>query len=203
MLSSKNIVTFGLTESQNRIIEDHLKSLECSLTALKDYRDLTDTRSFLSLINAEALDEEAVREIIAYYTEVDGGLTEMVILASHGDALSRASHAQVFPDFFNLEAALDPVLQKAHARAKKEENTIHNISHVLAILREIRNHPGITTMQLSERIDRNSAAVRRYIEALRVMGEDIVYDGKSKSWRLRNGESSLMKDFEKEPVRRE
>lgn len=200
MLSSKNVVTFGLTESQNRIIEDHLEPLKCSLTVLKDYRDLADTGYFVSLVDTKALDEEAIKDLITFYTEVDGGLTEKVLLTPQADALSRASHGQIFPDFPTLEEVLDPVLQKANARARKEENTIHNISHVLTILREIHDHPGITTMQLAERIARNPAAVRRYVEALRVMGEDIVYDGKSRSWRLRKGESSLMRDFDKDLV---
>lgn len=203
MLNSSHVVTFGLTESQNRIIQDHLKPLECSLAVARDYHDLTNSGYFLSVVNAEDLDEDAVRKLIDFYTEVDSGLTEKVILSPGADALSRASHGQIFLDFSSLETVLETVLRKAHTRAKKEENTIHNISSAFGTLREIRNHPGITTVHLSEKINRNPSAVRRYIEALRVMGEDIVYDEKSKSWTLRDGASVLMGDIGKELVQTE
>lgn len=203
MLNTSHVVTFGLTESQNRIIEDHLKPMKCSLAAAKDYHDLIDSGYFLSVVNPERLEEVAVGELIAFYTEVDGGLTEKIMLSPRADRLSRASQGQIFPDFSSLEAVLVTVLQKAYTRARKEENTIHNISSAFGILREIRNHPGITTLELSEKTDRNPSAVRRYIEALRLMGEDIVYDGNSKSWNLQNGASVLLGDLGEELVHAE
>lgn len=203
MLDSSHILTLGLTDRQNRIIQDHLESLDCTLSVAKDYHDLTDSHYFISVVNTQVLKEDSIRNLTEYYTEVDGSLTEKVILAPGDDALSRASNAQVFPDFATFEAILGSVLQKAHTRAKREENTIHNISSVLVILREIRNHPGMTTADLAEKISRNDAAVRRYIEALRMMGEPILYDEKTKSWKLEQDQSVLLGDVDKELVHAE
>jgi hypothetical protein len=200
LLSSSHVLTLGLTSRENQAVRDHLESLDVSLVVAKDYRDLTGSDYFLSILNIRELDEDSIRKLTGFYTEVDGGLTEKVILAPGEDALSLASHARVYPDFAALEAVLGAILEKAHARAKREENTIHNILSVLVVLREIRNHPGMTTARLAEKTGRNPAAVRRYLEALRVAGERIEYDGKTGSWKLQHGESVLLNDADHELI---
>lgn len=183
MLDSNYAITFGLTESQNKIVRIHLKEMECGLVEAADYEALMDAGYFMSIVSRNALDEEACRKLTAFYTELDGNLTERIMIADQPDRLSEASRAIVFRDFEELEPELGKILEKAHKKAKKEENTISNLSDVFTILREIRRHPGITAEELSEKIHRNHAAVRRFVEVLRVMGEEIAYDWEKKGFR--------------------
>ena len=63
------------------------------------------------------------------------------------------------------------------------------------MLSEIRKHPGITTAELAEIIERNAKTVQRYITTLNCAGEFIEYDRKKKGWFLFENKSVLWGDY--------
>ena len=98
--------------------------------------------------------------------------------------LTETAHAESFENFTDLKGKLPALLSKANKKAKSAENMIHTIANVMSVLELIENHPKITTLDLAKAIDRNEAAIRRYIEILRVMGNQITYDPKKKTWQF-------------------
>lgn len=194
MLSSDYVITLGLTDSQNQIIKNHLKCVKCEVVNTNNYVDLITTNYFVSIINHKKLNDNELKDLIEFYSEVDGKLSLKIILTEKPDTLSDISNAYIFENFEDLEKDIDNILQKAYRKSKKAENNATSLSYAIMILSQIKKHPGTTTTELSKKIKRTSPVVQRYIEALCIAGECIEYDKKLKGWRLQNGRSVLMGD---------
>jgi hypothetical protein len=166
------------------MINTQLVSMDCEITVTKDHRDIMTADYFIAIVNLSVLDESALNNLQQFYTEVDGNLTVRIFINPQQHPIAKDAHAQVFKTFSDFEPNMPGIIQKAHKRAKNEINTIQNMMYTMLIISQIQDQPGITTTQLMQLIDRNSATVRRHIDALKVMGIRIDYNPQTTGWTI-------------------
>lgn len=195
MLNSNYILTFGLKERENKIIKNHLDCTKCKIITTENYTDLITESYFLSIINGKKLNHNESNDLIEFYLEVDSNLSKKIILDQKPNTLSDASKATIFTSFEDLEKNIDKIIEKAYRKSKKAETNAASLRYAIRILSEIKKYPGISTNELSKKINRTSLVVQRYIEALGIAGESIEYDKNLKGWNLKNGKSLLMEDL--------
>lgn len=184
MLDSRFIVAYGLTEEEVDYLRECSEGMEFAVLMAGDYRDLMSIGHFFSVISPEKLDKEAFVLLSEYFREVDGNLTKVILVGPGISGFKETAHAESFDNFTDLKGKLPALLSKANKKAKSAENMIHTISNVMKVREFIKNHQKITTLDLAKAIDRNEAAIRRYIEILRIMGNQITYDPKKKTWKF-------------------
>lgn len=185
MLDSRYISAYGLTSEEIDYLRKCSEGIKCELLTVGDYRDLMSTGHFLSIITTERLDKEAVVVLSEYFREVDGNLTKVILVGPVVDGLTEAAHAEAFENFAELKDKLPGLLSKASQKAKSDGATIHTLSNIIHIRDLIEKNPETTTQKLAKAIDKNEAAIRRYIEILRIMGNQIDYDPNRKTWSCR------------------
>lgn len=166
MLDSRYIIAYGLTTEESDYLRKCSEEIECEVLTARDFRALMSTGHFLSVISADRLDKEAVVVLSEYFRE--------------------AAHAEAFENFSELKGKLPELLSKASKKAKSAETTIHTLANIMQVRDLIENHPGITTHDLAKAIDKNEATIRRYIEILRIMRNQITYDSNRKIWSYRH-----------------
>lgn len=181
MLDSRYISAYGLTSEEIDYLRKCSEGIECELLTVGDYRDLMSTGHFLSIITTERLDKEAVVVLSEYFREVDGNLTKVILVGTVVDGLTEAAHAEAFKNFAELKDKLPGLLSKASQKAKSDGATILTLSNIIHIRDLIEKNPETTTQKLAKAIDKNEAAIRRYIEILRIMGNQIDYDANRKT----------------------
>lgn len=76
-------------------------------------------------------------------------------------------------------------MSKASKKAKSAETTIRTLANIMQIRDLIENHPEITNHDSAKAIDKNEAAIRRYIEILKIMGDQIDHEINWKTWSCR------------------
>ena len=185
MLSSKYVCTFGLTEDENRRVCRFIKNVNCSLVKAGSGAELAASDFYAAVVHVKGLDETARTELAEYYHEIDGNLTQIILIGDGRDALAHDLHAKIFANFEEAENEIGELLYKAYQKAKKSENTIRDYALSLLLYQEIHACPGITTALLAQKTGEEQAAVRRYTEILRVMGKITVYRNADGIWRLK------------------
>jgi len=96
---------------------------------------------------------------------------------------------------FEIKAKIKYLLLDATRSDRRNDTYSDTISQTIRVLSEIRKHPGITTAELAEIIERNAKTVQRYITTLNCAGEFIEYDRKKKGWFLFDNKSVLWGDY--------
>jgi hypothetical protein len=185
MLSSKYVCTFGLSEDENRRVCQLIKNVNCSLITAGSGAELVASDFYAAVINVNRLDESARKELSAYYRDIDGNLTQMILISDGRCMRTQDLHAKVFSSFADADNEIGELLYKAYQKAKKSENTIRDYSLSLLLYQEIEACPGITTALLAEQTGAEHPAVRRYVEVLRVMGKVTAYRDADEVWRLK------------------
>lgn len=94
-----------------------------------------------------------------------------------------------------MERIFKYLLIESCQKRKKSESFSATLANAIFILSSIRNFPGITTKELSDKLEISPRSVQRYIETLRIAGEWIEYDPAQKGWKLSTGKSVLWGDF--------
>lgn len=185
MLSSKHVCTFGLSEDENRRVCECIKNVNCSLVAAGSCADLVASDFYACVIDVSRLGETERAELSEYYREIDGNLTQIVLISDGRSSLAQDLHAKIFANFAGAEGEICELLYKAYHKAKKSENTIRDYSMSLLLYREIESHPGITTSLLAQKTGAEHPAIRRFVEVLRVMGKVTAYQDSDGVWRLK------------------
>ena len=185
MLSSKYVCTFGLSEDENRSVCRLIKNVNCSVVTAESSAELVASDFYAAIINVNRLDESARKELSKYYRDIDGSLTQMILISDGRCLRTQDLHAKVFSSFADAENEIGELLYKAYQKAKKSENTIRDYSLSLLLYQEIEACPGITTSLLADKTGAEHPAVRRYVEVLRVMGKVTAYEDADGIWRLK------------------
>ena len=110
-------------------------------------------------------------------------------------ALNKNVKHTVLDGEFELKAKIKYLLLEATRSEKRNDTYSDTIAQTIRVLSEIRKHPGITTAELAEIIERNAKTVQRYITTLNCAGEFIEYDRKKKGWFLFENKSVLWGDY--------
>lgn len=189
------IITFGLSEDQNKIVEKNIPSRDYEVFDTDAPTDLIAIGCVAMIVQAAALDEDARGMLFDYYSEVNGCTDETVIwIGEPMPPKALRKQFKCYPTFDALADKLKYLLLSAHSRSRKSYEYSVKLVNGLKILSLIRNSPGISTQTLAELTEIPLRSVQRYIAALQAAGEWIEYDRALRGWKLFHGVSMLFGD---------
>lgn len=189
------ILTFGLTEAQNAWVEENLPTRDYEVFDTDAPTDVIAIGCQALIVNAAAMDGDAVGMIFDYYSQVNGCTDETVIwLGEPKPPKELRKFFQCYDSFDAIKDKLKYLLLTAHSKSKKAHEYSEKLVNGLKILALIRKHPGISTQKLSELTELPLRSVQRYIAALQATGEWIEYDRTLRGWKLFHGISILYGD---------
>lgn len=189
------VITFGLTEQENALVEENLPARDYEVFDTDAPTDLIAIGCQALIINATAMDADSVGMIFDYYSQVNGCTDETVIWL--GEPKPPRELRKLFKCYDSFDAIADKLkylLLTAHSKSKKSYEYSEKLVNGLKILALIRKHPGISTQKLSELTELPLRGVQRYIAALQATGEWIEYDRTLRGWKLFHGVSILYGD---------
>lgn len=192
------IMTFGLTQEQNSIIESTLPTKDYRIIEADAASDFLALSYSAGIINVSALSTDGRELILDFYREV-GDYSDETIFWIDKDSVPRPlpKPFKSFSDFDDLKVNLKYLLLSAHNRSKKGREFSRKLSDCMKIMKLIKDSPYISTRKISELLEVSTRTVQRYIEALRLAGEFIDYDASKKGWYLGDGLSMFMEnDFD-------
>ena len=169
------IILFGLSDEETDIIREC--GLRFELLHFDDYRDVLAYYAELLIINPQALDDEGRSALTEYYREIDP-CDERVILANIDEAFKGISFVETIEDFFDYPESIPVILMRILKKTKRDVDFSRRIMLAMKILKAIEDHPGITTKQISERVEQSDRSTKRYIRSLQAAGIMIEYQNK-------------------------
>lgn len=191
------VFVYGVTEDEFLIIADSLPNNKVHITDCSDcFTDILVLPYIAVIINPDILTQENIEDLKAFYGEV-GTYSEKIVFTKKNPILDSLNNVKyiVFESKLEYEDKLKYVLLDAVKLDKKYKSYSETISQMIRVLSEIRKHPGITSVQLAEMIERNPRTVQRYIATLNCAGEFIEYDSRKKGWFLFENKSLLFGDY--------
>lgn len=190
------VTTFGLSEEQNKMVEDALPAKDYELLDTHVPTDLIALSASALIINAASLDADGKKLIFDFYTEIDGCTDETVFwLGDSKPPQPLRAKFKCYESFEEFAVNLKYHLLSAHRKSKKAEDFSKQLVSCLKIMKLIRSHPGIRTQELVDELELSTRTVQRYIAALQTAGEWIAYDHTKKGWYLQEGVSPLLDNF--------
>ncbi|WP_304973808.1 winged helix-turn-helix transcriptional regulator [uncultured Alistipes sp.] len=193
------IGTFGLTEDELAAISADLPSADWDLTCTDCGSDLIAIPYLVTIVRSDASTAEELSVLWGLCLEVAEAAKTVISIGDTGIPSTLRPKVRVFPDFEAMVPKLKYLLLDALRRSKKGKAFSKTLANAIQILCEIRSRPGVTTRQLAEKFELSPRSVQRYVETLRVAGEWIEYDARTRGWRLGcGGRSILWDDFDDE-----
>lgn len=191
--------TFGLTKDELAAIFANLPSADWDLTCTDCGSDLVAVPYFALIVRSDAATAEELSVLWDFCSEVAEAAKTVISIGDTGIPSALRPKVRVFPDFGTMVPKLKYLLLDALHKSKKEKAFSKTLANAIQILCEIRSRPGVTTRQLAEKFELSPRSVQRYVETLRVAGEWIEYDARTRGWRLGyGGRSILLDDFDDE-----
>lgn len=193
------IGTLGLTKDELTAIAANLPSADCDLTYTDCGSDLIAVPHFALIVRSDAATAEELSVLWDFCSEVAEAAKTVISIGDAGIPSALRPKVRVFPDFGTMVPKLKYLLLDALRRAKKEKAFSKTLANAIQILCAIHSRPGVTTRQMAEQFELSPRSVQRYVETLRVAGEWIEYDARTRGWRLGyGGRSILLDDFDDE-----
>ena len=172
MNMQRRIITFGLTEAQNALVEQSRPAENYEVFHTDAPTDVIAISAVAIIVYAPAMDEDSIGMIFDYYTQVEGCTSDTVIwLGEPKPPKSLQKFFKCYDSFEAVEEKLKYLLLNAHSRSKKAFEYSEKLVNGLKILAMIRQHPGITTQKLADELELSIRSVQRYIAALQAAGE--------------------------------
>lgn len=186
------IITFGLTDDQNDMVKANIPMKDYEVFDTDAPTDILAISSIAIIIHASALDNDSAEMLFDFYSEINGCTDETVIwIGEPKPPKELQKFMKCYPSFSDIEDKLKYILLNAHSKSKKAAEYSEKLVNGLRILSMIRSKPGVTTKEISEKIELPIRSVQRYIAALQAAGEWIEYDRTLRGWKLFHGISSL------------
>lgn len=184
------IAVFGFSDENNKIINSYLTKSSMELFEAEYASDLLAIDHLMVIVNVSGIPSEELQQLLTYYNEVSV-FPETVILVGDCKRLEVNNRVSIYADFDSLRNNLKYLLLAAHKQKKGAESFSRSISYALTILKIITENPGISSKEISDRLELSPRSVTRYIETLNMSGESIVYNRKKNGWSLEYDESLL------------
>lgn len=190
------IMTYRLSEGENRLIEQNLPSSEYELYVADTASDILAIRSDIVMLKAAELTEEEREMITEYYQETKEYLNQTVYWLGYPKPVSSLRSKFCCHECVEMAIAgnLKLKLLEAERKNRRTRDFSKKLADTIGILALIRSHQGIKTAELAERMELPIRMVQRYITVLQAAGEWIEYDTKARGWYLQNGISIFFGD---------
>ena len=191
------VFVYGVTQDEFLIVADSLPNKKVHITDCSDcFTDILAMPYIAVIINPDTLTRENIEDLNTLYGEV-GTYSEKIVFTKRNPILDNLNNITyvAFGSKLEYEDKLKYILLDAVKLDKKYESYSETISQMIRVLSEIRKHPGITSIQLAEIIERTPRTVQRYIATLNCAGEFIEYDRRKKGWFLLDNKSLLFGDY--------
>ena len=163
MIGEHRIITFGLTEEQNDFVKKNIPARDYEVFDTDEPIDLIAISSVAMIIQASAMDKDAIDMMFDYYIQVNGCTDETVIWLGEPKPLKELQKFfKCYSSFNDIEDKLKYLLLNAHSKSKKAADYSEKLVHGLLILSMIRKQPGITTKELAEKNTKMGAGTANF-----------------------------------------
>ena len=196
MLGEPVILAYGLNDEELKYVGKNLPTKAYELYDVTDApTDLIAVPKSILIIKPLSLGKDYIDYLMDSYAQADGYETDTAIWIGEPKPVNKMnSFLKFYGTFDEIRDKLKYLLLSAHKQTIKAVEFSNKIALSLMILREIHEHPGISTRTLSDKLEINPRSVQRYINSLRMAGEFIEYDMSQKGWKLFTGRSILLGD---------
>lgn len=190
------ILTFGLNEEQNRLVETVLPSKTYELFRANSATDLIAIPASALVINADVLNEDDRNMIFDFYTGIDNCTDEtLFLIGSVEQSADLRRNFKCYENFDEFAVSMKYHLLTALRKSREAKAFSNKLADSIKILSLIRSCPGIKTREIAEQTELSIRTVQRRINTLQGAGEWIEYDSVKKGWQLQNGISILFGDY--------
>lgn len=184
------VSAYGFSQAETETIRACLPADGVQLQIAEDGTDVLVNEKIAVLVRMDTVPEDQWQMINAFYEDV-ASFSEAVIFVGDVHGKKIYNRITVYAGVEELLRNFKYILLAAQKRRKNAESFSRSVSYALRILKEITENPGISSRELSERLEISQRSVTRYIETLNMSGESIVYSRKENGWRLQYDESLL------------
>ena len=195
---TKDVLVYGISDEQFAIICEELPSSDIRVVDCSDcFTDIIALPYIAVVLNPDIIEQEQVDYFNDYANDVLYFTEKIIFTKNHPmlEKLNKNVKHVVLDGDFEIKAKIKYLLLDAMRSDRRNNTYSDTIAQTIRVLSEIRKHPGITTAELAEIIERNSKTVQRYITTLNCAGEFIEYDRKKKGWFLFDNKSVLWGDY--------
>ena len=152
--------------------------LNFELLCYFDYRDVIAHYAELTIINPAAFADDENNCVAEFFKEIDT-VDERVILTDEDKAFEGISFVEMIPDLFDYHESIPLILMKNLKETKRDVGFSRRIMLAIKILHLISQNPGITTSELTKKVEGTSdRSVKRYIRSLQAAGILIEYENR-------------------------
>lgn len=191
MIHTDNVFVYGFSQSEEQYIQKMLPTQESYITPTDCMTDILAINSYAIFINVNATSEHDLQLLWSCYSEVSPTSETVVLVGNTVVPKALQNEIKVYTNFEELQQEIKYILLAARRKQNKTETFSNTLAIAIRILSEIHLHPGITSSQLAKKLEVSQRTVQRYIETLRVAGEWIEYDAKTKGLSFTDGKSVL------------
>ena len=194
------VYLYGLSAEEAELVRKNLPSGQSEIVEAELASDLVACPSYAIIFRSAAMTPEEIDMMRGCFTEVPYFVEVPIVIGGEEFPASVRSRFRVYPDFDSLLPDVKYLLMAGLRKQKKNRTFYYSLSIAIEMLSMLRRCPdGFTTGELAERMGVSTRSAQRFIETLRVAGEWIIYDAKTKHWRLEvAGKSALWGDFDGE-----
>jgi hypothetical protein len=177
-------LTYGLNDEIYEFLLINEKKYGVEFFETEQYQDFIALNSILMIINANEMPKDEIDSILDFYYEIEK-ISEIIVFVGEVQIKSNfKSNIHVYKEYDQFLKNIKYHLLSAIKSDRKSSQFSNSISMALKILTMIKKNKCINTSQIASRIEVSNRTVLRYIESLRIAGEWIEYDRKSKCWKL-------------------
>ena len=189
------ILTYGLSAEENDIIckdckipYDELYDISADDDALTDIYAVDAT---LYIIDPKALKDDELEDLLAFWYEVKPDENTFIFTEKVGLNKKYKEIVTEYDGFDNIRTQIKYTFLKAEKKKNKNKEFSSKLSDCIKILSMLCSRKSVTITQLSEELGLSKRTITRRIETLRIAGECIIYDPKTREWRLQDDQSLL------------
>jgi hypothetical protein len=141
------------------------------------WQDIIAVYANLSIVNPNKLSEEAKLAIAQFYKEIEPAESRLVLTCECKE-FNGIKNVEICKNMFQEEAIVKTTILRCLHENERDIDFSRRLMLALKIMKCICNHPGKSTKELAQALEISDRSVKRYIEALRTAGADIVYENK-------------------------